>query len=353
MQPKTVLRILIIILTIIAIFISAVLLVGYGVSAPGYKGEAMAHFDGQQFKNQSGIEAKGFGDLFKFLSNRKKEPWTKNMDIPYGPAPETNPDPQKLKITFVNHSTFLIQYKGLNILTDPVWSQRTSPFQFAGPERMRPPGIKFEDLPKIDLILISHNHYDHLDANTMRKLAAKFNPKVISPLGISAFVKKLGFENTKDLDWWEISSFQELRITAVPAQHFSGRGMFDKNATLWAGYVIQSDQKNIYFAGDTGYDKNIFREIGRHFDSMDLAMIPIGAYKPRWFMSPIHVDPNEALGIHKDVNSKKSIAMHFGTFPLADDGQNDPIADLQKGLSELQIDQDDFIIPKEGEGKYY
>lgn len=353
MQPKTVFRILIIFLSAIAIFISAVFLIGYSVSAPVYKGEALAHFNGKQFKNPSGIEAKGFGDVFKFLLNRQREPWAKNMDLASGPAPESNPDPDKIKITFVNHSTFLIQYKGLNILTDPVWSQRTSPFQFAGPERMRPPGINFEDLPKIDLIIISHNHYDHLDANTMKKLAVKFNPKVISPLGVSAFVKKLGFDNTIDLDWWEISNFQELKITSVPAQHFSGRGMFDRNATLWAGYVIQSADKKIYFAGDSGYDKNIFREIGRHFDSMDVSMIPIGAYKPRWFMSVIHVDPKEALLIHKDVNSKQSIAMHFGTFPLADDGQNDPIKELNAELLESNIEKEDFIIPKEGEGKYY
>ncbi len=353
MQSKTGFKILIIFAIVIVVFFGSALLIGYSISEPGYTGEKSAHFNGKQFINQSGKQAKGFGDLIKWMRQREKKPWTKNMDIEYAPAPEANPNPDTVKITFVNHSTFLIQYKGVNIITDPIWSKRTSPFQWAGPERMRPPGIRFEDLPKIDLVIISHNHYDHLDANTMKDLLKVHNPKVIAPLGVSAYIKSLGFENTEDLDWWTVSDFKNLKITCVPAQHFSGRGMFDRDATLWAGYVIQSDEKTIYFAGDTGYDEKLFREIGEKFDSMDVSMIPIGAYKPKWFMSPIHVSPEEGLLIHKDVRSKKSIGMHFGTFPLADDSQKDPINDLKLGLNESGIDENSFIIPEEGKGYSY
>lgn len=349
MQPKTVIRILTIFLIVFTVVIGSIILFGYSISAPGYSGTQTDHFNGKRFKNPSGQEAKGFKDLFKWMTAREKTPWTKNMDIEFGEAPDSSPDPDKIIITFVNHSTFLIQYKGINILTDPIWSKRTSPFQWAGPERMRPPGIRFDDLPNIDLIIISHNHYDHLDEKTMKGLSEKFDAKVISPLGVSAFIKTLGIKDAQDLDWWETSEYGGLKITSVPAQHFSGRGMFDRDATLWAGYVIESDEKKIYFAGDTGYDEKMFSEIGEKFASIDVSLIPIGAYKPKWFMSPIHVSPEEALLIHKDVKSKISIGMHFGTFPLADDAQKDPINDLKIGLAESEIDENTFIIPVEGD----
>ena len=348
MNKRITLNILYIVLILIVLFFSVSIGVGYYLSAPGYSGEKSEHFNGKRFLNPSGKEARGFGDLIKWMRNREREAWIKEENAYIGKAPDASPDPEKLIITFVNHSTFLIQYKGLNVLSDPIWSDRTSPFQWAGPQRMRPPGIRFEDLPTIDLILISHNHYDHLDVNTMKALQKAYNPMVICPLGVSKFIRGLGFEHCSELDWWQETKFEKLNITCVPAQHFSGRGMFDRDATLWAGYVLNDEKKKIYFAGDTGYDENMFREIGSRFDSIDVSMIPIGAFKPRWFMSPIHVGPEEAIMIHNDVRSKKSIAMHFGTFPLADDGQKEPENLLQKLTGASKEASNPFLLLKEG-----
>jgi L-ascorbate metabolism protein UlaG (beta-lactamase superfamily) len=270
------------------------------------------------------------------------------MEIPFADFAKENPNPEDIRITFVNHSTFLIRHKGINIITDPIWSERTSPFQWAGPKRMRPPGIRFEDLPKIDYVLISHNHYDHLDINTMLRVWKEHEPMVICPLGVGAFLNNHGISNTIDLDWWQTIQKADFRFHCVPAQHFSGRGMFDRDATLWAGYVIESGQRKIYFAGDTGYDQEMFSEIGKRFDTIDISLIPIGAYKPQWFMSPIHVSPEEAVFIHRDVNSQKSLAMHFGTFPLADDGQKEPQNDLETALKKHQLNPETFVVPREG-----
>ncbi len=346
-QPKTK-RILILTLAIVIAFFVFALIIGYSISAPTYTGNKSEHFDGKKFINPSGKQAKGLGDVLKWTMQRKREAWKEMIDADYGNAPVANPDPEKIVITFVNHSTFLIQYQGVNILTDPIWSKRTSPFQWAGPKRMRPPGIKFEDLPNIDLILISHNHYDHLDANTMKRLNKAYQPKVMCPLGVAEYIKSLGFSNAYDLDWWQEQSFDNLNIICVPAQHFSGRGMLDRDGTLWAGFVIQKDSTNIYFAGDTGYDQEMFGSIGAKFGKMKVSMIPIGAYKPKWFMSPIHVSPEEGLFIHKDVNSEISIGMHYGTFPLADDGQMEPINELMELMEKMKIASESFILLKEG-----
>ena len=322
--------------------------VGFVLSAPGYKGEISDHFNGKVFVNPGSVKAKGLGDVIKWSTNRKRQPWEEITDVKKWPKPVSRFD-EGIRITFVNHSTFLIQVAGINILTDPIWSQRTSPVQFAGPKRMRPPGISFEDLPRIDYVIISHNHYDHLDVGTMKMLIKGHDPHVITPLGVGKFVKNLGSDRVKDLDWWQASDLnQEVKITSVPAQHFSGRGTRDRDATLWCGYVISSGIGSIYFAGDSGYG-SFFKEIGRKFENIKVSLIPIGAYLPRWFMSPIHISPAEAIKVHNDVNSELSIAMHFGTFPLADDGQFQPVEDLKSTLNEAGISTDRFVILEEGQ----
>jgi len=211
---------------------------------------------------------------------------------------------------------------------------------------MRPPGIRFEDLPKIDLVLLSHNHYDHLDISTVFRLEEKFQPTFIVPLGVASFLKNNDIGTVVELDWWEHTN-QVLNITAVPAQHFSGRGFYDRDRSLWCGYIIEYQNKKLYFAGDSGYG-SFFKDIGKRFGPLDVSMIPIGAYLPKWFMSPIHVAPQESVKIHQDVQSKQSIAMHFGTFPLADDGMGRAEKDLKSALKKTKINQSDFLIPDEG-----
>ncbi|MCG8372949.1 MAG: MBL fold metallo-hydrolase, partial [Balneolales bacterium] len=264
--------------------------------------------------------------------------------VEYGPRPAEKINDSTQVITYINHSTFLIQTDGLNILTDPVFSKRVSPFSFAGPKRMRPPGIRFEDLPDIDVVLLSHNHYDHLDINTLKRIQKEFDPQFITPLGVDLFLHQKRISNTLALDWWEETPVTEaVSIAAVQAQHFSSRGMFDRDKTLWAGFMIQSKNGNIYFAGDTGYN-DFFKTIGERYAPVKTSLIPIGAYKPRWFMSPVHVDPQQAIQIHKDVGSGLSIGMHFGTFPLADDGQHEPVTELNEIVGD-----ENFILIKEGE----
>ena len=322
--------------------------VGFLISAPKYSGEISDHFNGKTFENPGNVKAKGLKDVIKWSVNRNRQPWQEVAYIQQGPKPDSRIE-EGIKITFVNHSTFLIQVGGLNILTDPIWSDRTSPVQFAGPKRVRPPGILFTDLPKIDYIIISHNHYDHLDVPTMKKLIEQHDPKIITPLGVARYVEKLGSGKATDMDWWdELGLDHGLKIACVPAQHFSGRGTYDRDATLWCGYIIMHGESNIYFVGDTGYG-NFFKEIKDTFGRMSVSLIPIGAYLPQWFMSPIHISPEEAVKVHQDVESEISIGMHFGTFPLADDGQHQPIEDLHKALKNAGINDGSFKVIREGE----
>lgn len=336
---------MIFIVSFLSVLIFGAIFISYLVSAPGYVGEKMDNFDGSKFINRSDYEEKSLFDLLKWGLTRKIGPWTEltEADVEYGEKPKDRITDSTQVITYVNHSTFLIQTNGLNILTDPVWSDRVSPISFAGPKRMRPPGIKFEDLPDIDYVLISHNHYDHLDIQTVKKIEEIHSPTFIVPLGIDLYLKKKGIKKTIALNWWESTPLSDsVIVDAVEAQHSSSRGMFDRDKTLWAGFVIQSPNGNIYFAGDTGYN-TFFTEIGNRYAPIKTAIIPIGAYIPRWFMEPVHIDPTQAVQIHNDVNAELSIGMHFGTFPLADDAQDQPLNDLQKALN-----GENFIVIVEG-----
>jgi len=219
---------------------------------------------------------------------------------------------------------------------------------------MRPPGIRFEDLPKIDYIILSHNHYDHLDINTLKNIYKTHQPKIITPLGVKSFLDNNQIITATDLDWWQERSLSDsLIIQSVPAQHFSGRGISDRDATLWCGYVIKNHRGNIYFAGDTGYNEFTFKEIGKRCAPISVALIPIGAFKPAWFMSPIHCSPAQAVQIHFDVNASQSIATHFGTFPLADDGEDEPTTELIQAMKEAKLATEKFLVLKEGEGRLF
>jgi N-acyl-phosphatidylethanolamine-hydrolysing phospholipase D len=234
----------------------------------------------------------------------------------------------------------------VNILTDPIFNDRSSPLSFGGARRLMPPGLAFEDLPPIHAILISHNHYDHLDQHTVDRL--RDNPKYLVPLGLGQWFKKRKIENLIELDWWETSSALGLKFFCVPIQHFSGRSLFDRNKTLWSGWVVEGKIGRIFFVGDTGYSP-VFKEIGERFGPIRVSLIPIGAYMPRWFMKPFHVDPPEAIRIHQDTNSQQSIASHWGTFKLSDEPMEEPPLYLEEALKEAGLDKKDFLIMRFGE----
>lgn len=327
-----------------------IVLAGWWFSAPGYDGQASDHFDGTTFQNFGNVEDKGWMEVLKWSFNREEGEWTEltENDVTFAEKPVSQVT-DSLAITYVNHATFLIQTAGLNILLDPVWSERVSPLSFAGPKRMRPPGIRFEDLPKIDLVILSHNHYDHLDIETLTKLNNQYSPEFIVPLGVDLYLNQEGITNITALDWWEDKLVSKsINVTSVPAQHFSARGLFDRNKTLWAGYVLETNFGNVYFAGDTGYG-DLFTDIGEKFGSIKIGLIPIGAYKPEWFMGPIHVNPEEAIQIHKDVNAEISFGMHFGTFPLADDGMKDPENDFSAAMQKTENAGVNFKLLTEGD----
>ena len=249
-------------------------------------------------------------------------------------------------VTWVGHSTLLIQLDGVNILTDPVWSERSSPVQWAGPKRHVKPGIDFENLPEIDLVIISHDHYDHLDKNTIERLGNR--PFYLVPLGIGEFLKGEGINHYEEKDWGDSISFNKLEIICTPAQHFSGRKGFDKNRTLWASWVIRGKSAKIYFGGDSGYFPG-YVEIGEKYGPFDMAMLPIGAYLPRWFMHPMHMDPADAVQAYLDLKADIFVPLHWGVFELSDEPLDEPPQKLMEEVNKAGLDSSKFWIFKHGE----
>lgn len=243
----------------------------------------------------------------------------------------------------MNHSTVLLQQSASNILTDPIWSARASPLSWIGPRRRRSPGVRLEDLPRIDIVLVSHNHYDHLDLPTLRWLSRRGDSVFVVPIGVAQLLGSEKVGPVHELDWGETRTFGETSICSVPALHFSSRGIFDRNKTLWCGYVIKSQDRIVYFAGDTAFG-NHFSQIRERFGTPSLSLLPVGAYQPRWFMSPIHMAPEEAIRAHEILGSEASIAIHHGTFQLADDG-------LDRAKEQLSISgrPDSFLILENGQ----
>jgi len=251
-------------------------------------------------------------------------------------------------LTWVGHSTLLVQLDGVNLLTDPHWSNRASPFSFAGPRRVTPPGIRFEDLPPIDLVLISHDHYDHLDVATVKRLAADHRPLFLVPLGLKAWFADLGISSVEELDWWQSRSFNGLTFACLPAQHFSARSFWDRNRRLWSGWAVLGREKRLFFGGDTGY-YDLFKEIGRRWGPFDLAAISIGAYMPAAIMAKTHTTPEEALRLFQDVRGQRFVGIHWGTFDLAEEPIEEPPARLLAEARRLGLDADRIWIMKHGE----
>ena len=255
-------------------------------------------------------------------------------------------------VTWVGHSTLLLQLDGVNILTDPQWSPRASPVSFAGPRRVSPPGLPFEDLPPIHVVVISHDHYDHLDVATVKRLAAEHRPKFLVPLGLKAWFANIGITDVDELDWWDHRELRQLTFTCVPAQHFSGRTLWDRNRRLWGGWVVAGRAKRLYFAGDTAYFAG-FKEIGARLGPFDLAAVPIGAYVPANIMRASHTNPEEALQAFADVRGRTFVPIHWGTFDLAEEPLEEPPQRLAAEARRLKLDLEHIWILRHGETRHW
>ena len=293
---------------------------------------APAAFRKGVFHNGFGREKHGLRSVLRWLATRSRGPWPTHVeDVPVAPPP-ARVDDGAIHATIIGHATVLVQVDGLNVLTDPVLSQRIGPTPWTGPRRVRKAAVDFNDIPKIDLILLSHDHYDHLDRPTLRRLARRDAPLVLTGLKVG---RKVPSRKVVELDWWQSHTLREgVRVTYVPAEHFSGRGVFDHDKSLWGGFVLETPAGKVYFAGDTG-DGPHFQAIRERFGAMTLSLLPIGAYAPRWFMAPVHVDPDEALQASLTLESQTTLAIHFATFNLADDAYEAPTRALARALSHL------------------
>ncbi len=263
-----------------------------------------------------------------------------------GSALRANPGGDTL--TWIGHSTLLIQLDGVNLLTDPTWSNRASPVSFGGPKRVTPPGLRFEDLPPIHLVLISHDHYDHLDEATVKRLAETHRPRFLVPLGHKAWLTERGITDVEELDWWENRTVRGLVVTCLPAQHFSGRSVWDRNRRLWSGWAVAGRAKRLFFAGDTAY-YDVFKEIGARLGPFDLAAIPVGAYLPPVIMQASHTTPEDALQVFADVRAERMVPIHWGTFDLADEPIDDPPKRLAIEARRLNLGPDRIWLLKHGE----
>jgi L-ascorbate metabolism protein UlaG (beta-lactamase superfamily) len=307
-----------------------------GGGAPALKSRralpASDHFDGTRFRNSTGPTPQPFTAVPRMLLE-PRTPWPAHVDQPTRLPPA--PDGADAVITAIGHSTFLIQTAAGNILTDPIYSERAGPL-FFGPRRVRQPAVRFEDLPPIALILLSHNHYDHCDLRTLGRLAARFDPIVVTPLRNGALVKSAGIRRVDELDWWQQATLPPLPITLTPAHHFSARTPFDRDRALWGGFVLLAGRSRVYFAGDTAYAP-FFPEVPTRLGPIDLALLPIGAYEPRWFMRAVHMNPAEAVQAHLDLGGPESLGMHFGTFQLTTEGIDEPLDALDAARREKGV----------------
>jgi L-ascorbate metabolism protein UlaG (beta-lactamase superfamily) len=307
------------------------------------------HCDGERFFNPHAITGRTTADVIKWQRTRERNQWPGHVPLrPHAPPPARVADGQ-IAVTFISHATFLLRTSSGTCLTDPVFTSHAGPLGRLGPRRVREAAIVPSALPHLDVILVTHNHYDHLQPQSLRDVASKGTPAIVTALGLAPSLEGFGLSRVTELDWWgETHLGGDWTITAVPAQHFSARTPFDRNRTLWVGFVVRSGGRTIYFAGDTGYSPH-FIEIGRRFPRIDLALIPIGAYEPRWFMQPMHVNPEEAVRIHQDVGSRLSIGMHFGTFHLTDEPIDEPLRALERARQAAGVREEDFRVLDFGE----
>jgi L-ascorbate metabolism protein UlaG (beta-lactamase superfamily) len=317
-------------------------------SGPKYHGRKSDHFDGKTFHNEieQPVPASAFA---RWAATRKRGAWTWQLDAPPGPPPPTRVADGALRVTWVNHATVLIQVDGINILTDPIWGDVAGPVSYAGSHRRHSPGLRFEDLPPIDLVLLSHDHYDHMDLPTLHRLQAAHHPVIAAGLGQRAVLREFGVRDVVELDWGSKLHFKKnkLVIVGVPARHGCMRGLCDRDATLWLGFVILSRGGNLYFAGDTGWGPHLQR-IGERYGPFRLAMLPIAPARPRELFAPVHIDAEEAVRAARVLRAQQSLAIHFGTFAQGDDGEVEPVERLHEALQ--RAPGVEFRVPRFGEG---
>ena len=299
-----------------------------------------------------GFEKQGFSDFLKWVlierrnSNKYQNAAGYDFETVENDGSFLRENRHEFTVTWVGHSTLFIQLQGLNIVTDPMWSDRASPVTWAGPKRFVKPGISLNCLPAIDLVLITHNHYDHLDTRTIQRLGSE--PLYFVPLGLGAFLEKYGISQYCELDWWDSVRYDDMEIVCAPAQHFSSRGMFDRNKTLWCSWIVRSRSGSFFFCGDSGYFPD-FKEIGKRYGPFDLACLPIGAYLPKWFMGSVHLSPKEAIQAFRDVRGRRFLAVHWGTFSLAADPLGLAPNVLLNEIREQNLKREDFWLLKHGE----
>lgn len=318
-------------------------------AAPRWSGPLSDHFDGEKFRTPGvPLRETTVGGFLKWQLNRQRGAWSPFRQEPPGARPPAEVTKGKLRVTFINHATTLVQLDGVNVLTDPIYSDRCSPVSFAGPKRVRPPGIRFEDLPRIDAVVISHNHYDHLDVATLKRVADTWpNVSIFVGLGVKAFLDKQRLPNVVELDWFGSQPLKGIEVMSVPNRHFSNRGIGDGDATLWTAWAFRGSQGYAYFAGDTAYGSH-FKQVKEKLGAPRVAILPIGAFKPEWFMGPVHMTPKEAVTAARDLEAGISVPMHYGTFDLADDGENEPVAELEAALKQTPTP---FAVLGFGEGR--
>jgi L-ascorbate metabolism protein UlaG (beta-lactamase superfamily) len=296
------------------------------------------HFDGEKFFNPSGPTLQPFTAVPRMLLARRT-PWPRTVAVTERDPPAR--DEAEVVVTFIGHSTFLIQTPTETILTDPVFANHAGPLRVLGPRRVRRPAIPFDRLPPISLILLSHNHYDHYDVRALRALAQRFDPAVVTPLGNARLLRSTGLRRIEELDWWDSAQSAALPIVLTPAHHFSARTPFDRNRALWGGFVMTSGRRRVYFAGDTAYS-SFFKQIRERIGVVDLALLPIGAYEPRWFMRSVHMNPAEAVQAHVELGANTSVGMHFGTFQLTTEGIDAPLEELAQARERQGVAADAF-----------
>ncbi|MGE3956994.1 MAG: MBL fold metallo-hydrolase [Vicinamibacterales bacterium] len=292
------------------------------------------HFDGERFFNPSLANGRPVSAVPKMMAEPRAR-WPASVPVERRPREPRLPSAW-LTATFVGHSTFILQADGITCITDPVFSWRASPLSFLGPKRVREAAVPLDALPAIDLVLLSHNHYDHCDLPTLRVLARRYQPVLVTPLGNAGLARAAGFRHVVELDWWQTTTHGPIPVSLTPAQHFSARTPFDRNRALWGGFVLTLHGRRVFFAGDSGYAAH-FAEIPARLGAIDLALLPIGAYEPRWFMRDIHMNPEEAVQAHLDLGAARSLGMHFGTFQLTTEAIDEPLHALDRARQRLGV----------------